>query len=82
MTSGKIMDATLKQRHDPISRMSSNTYSVGRRAVLGRRFMKPLGRLLTLYHGQFNSLSVFKSHFGERLKHSVFVEGFDAFCHG
>jgi hypothetical protein len=27
-------------------------------------------------------LSVLKSHFGERLKHSVFVEGFDAFCHG
>jgi hypothetical protein len=27
-------------------------------------------------------LSVFKSHFAERLKHSVFVEGFDGLCHG
>ena len=81
MTSGKIMDATLKQRHDPISRMSSNIYSAGRRAVLGRRFIKPLGRLLTLNHSQLDSLSVFKTNFAKRLKHSVFVESFDGFCH-
>ena len=81
MTSGKIMDATLKQRHDPISRMSSNTYSAGRRAVLGRRFIKPLGRLLTLNHSQLDSLSVFETNFVERLKHPVFVESFDGFCH-
>ena len=64
MTSGKIMNATLKQRHDPISRMSSNNYSTRRRAALGRRFSESLGRLLTLNHGQFNSLSVLKSNFG------------------
>ena len=81
MTSGKIMDATLKQRHDPISRMSSNTYLAGRRAVLGRRFIKPLGRLLTLNHSQLDSLSVLKTNFVERLKHPVFVESFDGFCH-
>jgi hypothetical protein len=27
-------------------------------------------------------LSVFESHFGEGLKHAVFVEGFYAFSHG
>jgi hypothetical protein len=26
-------------------------------------------------------LSVFKTNFIERLKHSVFVESFDGFCH-
>ena len=80
---GEVMKPTLKQPDDSIGGMSGNTYSTRCRATaLGRRFSEPLGRLLTLYHGQLNSLSVFKSHFGERLKHSVFVEGFDAFCHG
>jgi hypothetical protein len=83
MTSGKIMGATLKQRHDPISRMSSNIYSARCRAALGRGFRKPLGRFLTLtlHHSQLHSLSVFKTNFVERLKHSVFVESFDGFCH-
>jgi hypothetical protein len=79
---GEVMKPTLKQADDSVGRMSGNNYSTRCRAALGRRFSESLGRLLTLYHGQFNSLSVFKSHFGERLKHSVFVEGFDAFCHG
>jgi hypothetical protein len=79
---GEIMKPALKQADDLIGGMSGNTCSTRRRAALGRRFSEPLGRLLSLYHGQLNSLSVFKSHFGERLKHAVFVEGFDAFCHG
>jgi hypothetical protein len=82
MTNGKIMDATFKQRHDPKSRMSSNGgYSARRAAALGCRFSELLGRLLTLNHSQLDSLSVFKTNFVERLKHSVFVESFDGFCH-
>src|SRR5262249_49423160 len=81
MTVGKIMDATLKQRHNPISGMSSNTSATRYRAALGRRFSEPLGRLLTLNHGQLNSLPVLKTNFAERLKHTVFVESFDGFCH-
>ena len=79
---GEVMKPTLKQADDSIGRMSGNTHSTRCRAALGRRFSEPLGRLLTLDHGQLNSLSVFKSHFAERLKHSVFVEGFDGLCHG
>ena len=79
---GEVVNPTLKQADDSIGGMSGITNSTRCRAALGRRFSEPLGRLLILYHGQLNSLSVFKSHFGERLKHSVFVEGFDAFCHG
>ena len=56
MTGGKIMDATLKQRHNPISGMNSNTYSTRRGTLFGRRFSEPLGRLPTFNHGQLNSL--------------------------
>ena len=79
---GEIVKPTLKQADDSIGGMSCNTYSTRFRTVLGRGFNEPLGRLLTLDHSQLNSLSVFKSHFAERLKHSVFVEGFDGLCHG
>jgi len=79
---GEVVKPTLKQANDSIGGMSGNNYSTRCRAALGRRFSEPLGRLLTLDHGQLDSLSVFKSHFAERFKHSVFVEGFDAFCHG
>ena len=79
---GEVVKPTLKQANDSIGGMSGNNYSTRCRAALGRRFSEPLRRLLTLDHGQLDSLSVFKSHFAERLKHSVFVEGFDAFCHG
>ena len=79
---GEIVKPTLKQADDSIGGMSGNNYSTRCRAVLGRRFSEPLGRPLTLYHGQLNSLSVFESHFGEGLKHAVFVEGFYAFGHG
>jgi hypothetical protein len=81
MTGGKIMDATLKQRHDPKSRMSNNSSSARRGAALGCRFSEPLGRFLALNHSQPDSLSVFKTNFAERSKHSVFVESFDGFCH-
>jgi hypothetical protein len=79
---GEVVKPTLKQANDSISGMSCNDYSTRFRAALGRRFSEPPGRLLTLDHGQLNSLSVFEPHFAERPKHSVFVEGFDAFCHG
>jgi len=80
---GEVVKATLKQADNLIGGMSGSTYSTRcGAAALGRRFTKSLGRLHTLYHGQLNFLSVFKSDFGERLKNSVFVEGFDAFCHG
>ena len=79
---GEVVKPTLKQADDSIGGMSGNNNSTRCRAALGRRFSEPLGRLLTPYHGQLDSLSVFKSHFGERLKHAVFIEGFDAFCHG
>lgn len=79
---GEVVKPTLKQADDLEGRMSGNIHSRRRRAALGRRFSEPPGRLLALYNGQLNFLSVLKSHFGERLKHSVFVEGFDAFCHG
>src|SRR5882724_113440 len=79
---GEVMKPTLKQADDSIGGMNGNNYSTRCKTALGRRFSEPLGRLLTLYHGQLNSLSVFESHFGEGLKHAVFVEGFDAFCHG
>ena len=81
MTSGKIMDAALKQRHDPISRMSNNSSTARRRAALGCQFSEPLGRFLALNHSQRDSLSVFKTNFAERSKHPVFVESFDGFCH-
>lgn len=78
---GEVVKSTLKQAHDSVGGMSGDIYSTQCRAAFGRRFREPLGKLLTLYDGQLNSLSVFKSHFGERLKHAVFVEGFDAFSH-
>ncbi len=64
---GEVVKPTLKQADNSIGGMSGNTHSTQCRAALGRRFGEPLGRLLTIYHGQLNSLSVFKSHFGERL---------------
>ena len=79
---GEVMKPTLKQADDSIRRMSGNNSSTRSMAALGRRFSESLGRPLTLYHGQLNSLSVFESHFGEGLKHAVFVEGFYAFSHG
>ena len=80
---GEVVKPTLKQADDSIGGKSGgNTYLTRCRAALSPRFSEPIGRLRTLYHGQLNSLSVFKSHFGERLKHAVFIEGFDAFCHG
>lgn len=79
---GEVVKPALKHTDDSISGMSGNTCSTRCRAALGRRFSELLGRLLTLYQGQLNSLSVFKLNFGERLKHSVFIEGFYAFCHG
>ena len=79
---GEVVKPTLKQANDSIGGMSGNTYSTRRRAALGRRFSDPLGRLFTLDHGQLNSLSVFEPYFAERLKHSVFEEGFDGLCHG
>jgi hypothetical protein len=81
MTSGKIMDATLKQRHDPKSRMRNHSSSARRGAALGCRFCELLGRFLALNHSQLDSLSVSKTNFAERFKHSVFVESFDGFCH-
>lgn len=80
---GEVVQPTLKQADNSIGGMSGSTCSTRcRAAAFGRRFTKSLGRLHSLYHGQLNFLSVFKLHFGERLKNSVFVEGFDAFCHG
>ena len=79
---GEVVKPALKQANDSIGGMSCNNCSTRCRAALGRRLREPVGQLLTLDHGQLNSLSVFKSHFAERPKHSVFVEGFDAFCHG
>lgn len=81
MTSGKIMDATLKQPHDPKSRMSSNTRSARYRAAIRCLFSDLFGWFLALIDSQIDSLSVFKTNFIERLKHSVFVESFDGFCH-
>ena len=83
MIFGEVVKPTFEQADDSIGGMSGNTYSTRCRAALGRRFSESLGRLVALYHdGQLNSLSVFKSHFGERLKHSVFVEGFDVCGYG
>lgn len=56
-------------------------YPTRSRAAVSSRFGDPFGRLLTLYHGQLNSLSIFKSNFGERFKNPVFVESFDGFYH-
>jgi hypothetical protein len=78
MTSGKIMDATLKQPHDPIRKMSSSD-PTRYRTALGFRFREPLGRLFTLNHSQLNSFSVLKTNFVKRLKHAVFVESVDGF---
>jgi ABC-type uncharacterized transport system substrate-binding protein len=55
--SGEVVKPTLKQANDSIGGMSCNDYSARFRAALGRRFSEPLGRLLTLDHGQQNQSS-------------------------
>ncbi|MBM2806324.1 MAG: hypothetical protein HW419_4217 [Deltaproteobacteria bacterium] len=80
MIFGKIMDPAFKQSNDPIGGMRRH-FSFYNRTTISRRFSDPFGGLFILYYGQFDSLSIFKPHFGERLKNPIFVESIDAFCH-
>jgi len=82
MTGGKIMNAALKQRDDPIGGMRGYFYRARNRMAVSSGLSDPFGRLLVLHHGQLHSLPVFKSNFRERFKDSIFVESFDGFCHG
>jgi hypothetical protein len=82
MILGKIVNPTSKQSDDPIGRARCYLYATFLRATTVTRFSDPFGRLLALYNGQLNSLSVLKSNFAERFKNAVFVESFDGLCHG
>lgn len=79
---GQIMSPAFEQSDDPVGRVRRYFSPVHHWTAACRRFSDPLGRLLTRYHGELNSLFVFKSNLGERLKNAVFIEGFDGFCHG
>jgi hypothetical protein len=80
MIFGKIVNPTSKQSNDPRGGMRRH-FSFHSGTTSSRRFSDPFGGLFTLYYGQFDSLSIFEPHFGERLKNPIFVEGIDAFCH-
>lgn len=79
---GQIMSPAFEQSDDPIGWMRRYFSPIHHWTAACRRFSDPLGRLLTRYHGELNSLFVIKSNLGERLKNAVFIEGFDGFCHG
>jgi len=80
MIFGKIVNPTFEQSNDPIGGMRRRL-SFHSRTTSSRRFRYLFGGLFTLYYGQFDSLSIFEPHFGERLKDPIFIEGIDAFCH-
>jgi hypothetical protein len=82
MIFGKIVNPTSKQSDDPISGTRRYFCTSRGRATINSRFSDPFGQFFTFYDGQFNPLFIFKSHFGERFKNSVFVKSFDGFCHG
>ena len=82
MIRGEIVNPASKQSDDPISGTRCYFCSSRRRATINSRFSDPFGHFFTFHEGQLNRLFIFKSHFGERLKHSVFVKSFDGFCHG
>jgi len=78
---GQIMSPAFEQSDDPVGWVRRYFSAVHNRTAASRRFSDPFGRLLTLYHGELNSLFVFKTDFGERFKNPVFIEGFDGFRH-
>jgi hypothetical protein len=81
MIFGKIVNPTSKESDDPISGTRRYVRTSRGRATISGRFSDPFGRFFTFYNGQFNPLFISKSHFGERLKNSVFVKSLDGFCH-
>ena len=81
MIFGEIVNPAFKQCDDPIGGVKRYYCPTRSRTAVSSRFSDPFGRLLTLHHGQLNSLSIFKSNFGERLKNPVFVESFDGVRH-
>ena len=82
MILGKIVNPTSKQSDDTISRARCYFCVSFPRATTVSRFSDPLGRLLALYDGQLNCLSILKPNFAERFENAAFVESFDGLCHG
>lgn len=81
MILGKIVNPASEQSDDPIGGMR-HQFSLQGRTTFSGQLCDPFRRLFTFYHCQLYSLSIFKSHFGERFKNAIFIKSFDAFCHG
>jgi hypothetical protein len=81
MVFGKIVNPTSKQSDNLIARARCYFYTSSFRASILSRSSDPVGRLLALYDGQLDSLSVLKSDFAERFKNTVFVKSIDGLCH-
>jgi hypothetical protein len=78
---GQVMSPAFEQSDDPIGWMRRYFSPIHNRTLARSRSNDPFRRVLARHHGQLDSLFVFKTNFGERLKNAVFIEGFDGFCH-
>jgi hypothetical protein len=77
---GEIVNPAFKQSNDSVGRMRCRFDPTPRRTT--SRFSGWFVPFLTLSHGEFNPLPVFKSNFRERFEDPIFVQGFDRFRHG